>query len=499
MKTDGDFLAKIAIDIRACLDSSKPDLSANPKEVEGKRAKLLVAFSGGQDSTALLIALSILSGTHGWSIQAAHINHGLRGPESDADQAFSQSLCDELGIKLDIHEVCSLPTVADLCSEDALREMRYAFLEDLAIKHEVTALLTAHTLDDQVETILFRLIRGTSSFGFQGIQRERRLHSGILLLRPMLRVTRHDVIRFLAAQKMKPRFDSSNLDIKYSRNFIRQTILGPIKDRFPGVLERIQRFSADVQVDDEFISSIAAETCAKLELDNDLWDCGQLGHLPRPVLSRIVAKNIQERGIELTHERVELLCGLISSACSEERSSSRFSLNDTWDVKKRANHLWWLNKSIASDQPIPFNVKLRIPGSTLLATLGKVFHVECFDVDYPVVFPLSGQIEALVDLTETDKPIFVRRRLAGDFIQPLGMNERVSLKKYLHTHKAASLEPILRQSLDAKWTQTKCIVLANENEVLWIPGVGLSERIRVRNQPSHKMSILPLAADFATS
>jgi tRNA(Ile)-lysidine synthase len=463
-------------------------------EIPEQQEKLLVAFSGGPDSSALLFALSIIAKRLHWSLEAAHVNHRLRGAESDGDQDYCRDLCARLSVPLHIYQDPRIEEGGS-SSEEALRSSRYDFMERTAARIEASVLLTGHTLDDQVETIFFRLIRGTSLSGAAGIAAGRRLESGVFLIRPMLLLTRDEVVQFLGDQSIEARHDRSNQELKYSRNFLRHIVMQPLKERFPGFEVRVQRFADAARIDDDFVHGIACEWYQRLELEHDCWNCLDFKHLHDAVLNRIFVIGLSNRGIEVTNERIDLLVRQIKSAVP---GVDRVSFNDRWDVKKEGNHLWWLDKETELLPATFFLVPLRVPGTTIILPLAKAVAIETVTEatgNRPQAFPCEESLEALVDLTALTEQIVLRRRQSADFIQPFGRQEKVSLKKFLHTRKAAAQRLNLRNCLDPHWTVHKCVVLAAGDEVLWIPGIGLSEKLRVRNQPTHRFAILTLASE----
>jgi tRNA(Ile)-lysidine synthase len=453
-----------------------------------------VAFSGGPDSSALLVALSVLAERLHWPIEAAHVNHRLRGAESDGDQNYCQDLCARLNIPLHIYQDPRLEDGGSP-SEEALRFSRYDFMERIAEQIGVDVLFTGHTLDDQVETIFFRLIRGTSLAGVTGIPASRRLESGVCLIRPMLSVTRDEVLQFLGDQLIDARHDRSNEELKYSRNFLRHIVMQPLKERFPGFEERVQRFADSARIDDHFIHGIAHQWYQNLQLEHDCWNALEFRHLHDAVLNRIFVIGLSNRGIEVTNERIDFLVRRIKL---DAPGDDRISFNERWDVKTEGNHMWWLDKNIEISPVSLFQVPLRVPGTTVILPLAKAVSIEALTEatgNLPQAFPSQESLEALVDLTHVNEQMVLRRRQPGDFIQPFGRQEQVSLKKFLHTRKAAAHRQNLRDSLDPVWTVNQCVVLAAGDEVLWIPGFGISEKLRVRNQPTHRLAILNLASD----
>jgi tRNA(Ile)-lysidine synthase len=214
-------------------------------------AKILVGVSGGADSLALLDALVRL----GWRPHVCHLNHRWRGAASEADAAFVRQLARQRGLPVTIATLRRRnPAVPP--TEAAGREARLAFFERVARKTGISTLVLAHTADDQAETVLMRLIRGAGPTGLAGIAAERRLGK-LRVVRPLLEVTRAEVLQYLAAHGLKWREDATNRDRRYLRNRIRQELLPLLeRDYNPGIRDVLRR-TAEI-----FRAEAAAEPAA---------------------------------------------------------------------------------------------------------------------------------------------------------------------------------------------------------------------------------------------
>lgn len=221
---------------------------------------VVVGISGGADSTALLIALAQLSGKqlpgnhqlpgnqlatdtantsanqHSGFLIAAHFNHGLRGDESDADQQFSSDLAKRLGIQF-----ASAQSSQPCHDEATMSALRMAFLIDTAKQHGARYIALAHSLDDNVETVLHHLMRGTGPAGLCGIGSPRNVDDDLVLVRPMLGISRDQIRSSLRSTGQSWREDSSNASVHYSRNWIRHELIPLIQSRYPSAVPAIDR------------------------------------------------------------------------------------------------------------------------------------------------------------------------------------------------------------------------------------------------------------------
>lgn len=229
-------------------------------------AGIVVAVSGGPDSVALLHALLRLRGPA--PLVIAHLNHQLRGAESDADEAFVRDLHASLVARgnppLELRclriDVGGRAAAAGANIEATARDERYRFLADVAREHGLSLVATGHTADDQAETVLHRLLRGAGLQGLRGIAPRRPLADRVELIRPLLDVTRTEVLKFLENEGVAARQDSSNADLKFTRNRIRHELLPYLAEHFnPGIRDILGRLASEASeaVEDEQAGTLA--------------------------------------------------------------------------------------------------------------------------------------------------------------------------------------------------------------------------------------------------
>ncbi len=226
-----------------------------------KDVTVIAAVSGGADSVALLRASLAIRQQGAGRLVAAHCNHRLRGPESEADAAFVYDLCRQLGVacEIGIVDVSQADDSGDGL-EAAAREARYAFLSAVAGRHGARYLATAHTADDQAETILHRIVRGTGVAGLAGIPRVRPLNELTTLVRPLLWAHRGEVLAYLADLGQVHRHDASNLDRRFTRNRIRHELLPRLAaDYNPSVVEALVRLGQLAGETQEALGRLAGE------------------------------------------------------------------------------------------------------------------------------------------------------------------------------------------------------------------------------------------------
>lgn len=215
-----------------------------------REVPILIAVSGGADSVALLRGLVAIGAGGRGGISAAHVNHGLRGAESDGDEAFVHRLANQLGIACH-RQKAELPKTSGDGLEAAARVARYEFLKAAAERAGARYVATAHTADDQAETILHRILRGTGLAGLAGIPRVRPLGSSISLIRPILAICRSDVLDYLHSLGQPYREDATNTETHFTRNRIRHELLPLIRQHYncdaDAALRRLGQLAGEAQ------------------------------------------------------------------------------------------------------------------------------------------------------------------------------------------------------------------------------------------------------------
>lgn len=212
-------------------------------------SRVLAAVSGGPDSVCLAHWLSVQAKRKNLAVTLLHVHHGLRGRAADADARFVERLGANLGLKVVVVRapVKALAAKRRLGLEEAGRKERYRVLGERARRGRYGAVATGHQLDDQAETVLLHLLRGTSLEGLGGIAPRRELRPGVALIRPLLPLTRAEVLLYLKRHGLQWRTDASNADPKFTRNWVRRDVLPRLEKRAPGVKERLAAMAAKVR------------------------------------------------------------------------------------------------------------------------------------------------------------------------------------------------------------------------------------------------------------
>jgi len=241
----------------------------------------ILAVSGGPDSVALVRLVHFLRENS--PIQpstspliVAHFNHGLRGEESDRDQEFVRDLTNQIGGQFR----CGRSAPPARPSEEGLRLDRYRFLEKLGEETGARLIATGHTSDDQAETVLFRLFRGAGLRGLTGIRPTRPLGVATTLVRPLLQISRSEILELLRELKQPYRIDPSNAEVDYTRNYLRNSLIPELQTRFPGSIQgallRLNQQAAETveyldQQSQPLFQAIIEQSEISLSLNTSLW------------------------------------------------------------------------------------------------------------------------------------------------------------------------------------------------------------------------------------
>ena len=264
-------------------------------------SRVLAAFSGGADSTALVHLLAVGLPELGLAVRACHINHRIRGEEADRDEAFCRRFCGELGIPF-LSAAADVPAIArreGLSLEDCARRERYRLLESLAEPGELIA--TAHTMTDNAETLLLRLCRGSGLRGLGGIQARRGN-----IVRPLLECTRADTEEYCRRNGLPWMEDSSNRDIAHSRNRVRHNVLPQLRQLNPSLEETLSRSMALLARDEDYLASQARELYARARQGERLAAAPLLAAHPA-LRSRALGLFLEGNGAGVSAGRIALL------------------------------------------------------------------------------------------------------------------------------------------------------------------------------------------------
>ena len=435
-----------------------------------KQDKIFVGFSGGVDSLCMLDVLSELRCEYGFKLAAGHLNHNWRGEESKQEALKSEEYCKSKDIEF---HTKTLPNGLPQTEEEA-REQRYKFLNDVAIEISATAILTGHTNTDNVETVLYRILKGTGLNGLRGIP-EVRLQEGLpAIYRPIINLKREDCIRYCKEKLLVPSVDPSNYNEKYLRNRIRHSLLPELRTYNNAIDNSIRRLSLIAKESEEIIEEYLSGIKEKV-IQNNVIKTVDFLVLSNALKKRVLMSFLHENNIEYTFERIDLLLDFALEN-KDSKSGKTFSIEKSSWIFVSSKVIKIIDHTRGEGvDAVPVNLE----GETIHPELGVKLSIKKWTSDAPKSFPKEDSKEIYVNLSE--EKLYLRTRKPGDVIQPFGMKERTKLKKYLINR---GIPEHVRDELP---------LLTSEVEVLWVTYVGISEVLRVHKIPSHVVKIEKLA------
>ena len=432
-----DIVTRFEGEVREALEAA---------QLTGRR--LVVAVSGGPDSLALLYALHRLRDELGLALHVAHLDHRLRGQDSAADAEFVAQTCAKLGIDYTVEDVDVLAFRREhrMSLEEAAREVRYRFLANVAEQVGAEAVVLGHTSDDQVETVLMNVIRGSGLRGLRGmmpVSKQRIAGSDLTLFRPLLNLPKQDTIAYCEALHLTPRADESNRSMEMTRNRIRLELLPLLRDMNPAFGDaalRLSRNAVDAlavvdKAVDEAWSDAVTEEGESIRIDRERFfelDAALRSHLVIRALSHVKGDT---QGIERIHVD-DAVNAVIESSGSQLHLPGGLRLI----VEQRSAHLYAEDDVFASSS---FDASpLAVPG---LKTVGgwristERIKIASEDRSSGTYWHSAEQFVERFGRGVDVSSLAVRSRVPGDRFQPLGMSGTKKLKDFMIDEKVPGL------------------------------------------------------------
>ncbi len=419
--------------------------------------KILLAVSGGLDSVALLDIFSRLKSELKLELAVVHVHHGIRGDEADEDLEFVKSLSKEYNLPFYKKKVAAKTFAKSkkLSLEESARILRYQAFEEFLTKSKFSKLATAHTANDQAETVMDHFLRGSGSLGMQGMQKKR----GVFI-RPLLELAREDLERYAEENKLTFREDSSNEDLKFRRNRIRRELIPYLEEHFNpnliATLNRTARIFSETESVLESVSEEAFKSLVSLQKKNEiiLEIEGFLGYfksIQKYVLFR-ACKALEINRNDLSFDKLDKLLGVIA----ERKAGKRIDINK--DFQLLVDHDCILITGKAPNQ-IP-GFKFDLLKSSALKFGAYELRWSISKKEEPVEFNKNKQIEFL-DFDKTGHSLCVRTFHPGDRFIPLNFNGQKKIADYFSDrkipHRLREVTPILESPAGIVWLCGHCI------------------------------------------
>lgn len=456
-----------------------------------QRGCWVVGVSSGPDSTLLLHALRALSTGRdlGWTLHAAHFHHGLRGAEADADEQFAAELANRLGVTLHAEhaDIRAWSETEDGSTEEVARRHRYAFLERVALKTGSDCVAVGHHADDNAETVLHRICRGTGLRGLAGISDVRPIQPGsrVRLVRPLLPHRRATIDALCAARGLEARADSSNATGEFTRGRIRNTILPLLRESLnPNVTDALLRLAEQARWVGGYLEEAAARTFDSLVV------CEEPRHLVlnTPALlgkHRTIQAEVVRRAMslmpggeqDLSAAHIEAVLRMAADAAS----GKELHLPGPVVVSKLYDRLEF--RPLEPEEPPPelAPVLVDCPGTTPLPLLGAELVAELCDSDPSKIEELRQEPrpnEEWLDYDRLKLPLVVRGRRPGDRFQPLGAPGTKSVSDFLIDEK---IEPQRRARIG---------LLCDQAGPVWVMPLRIDERAKLHDASQQALRLV---------
>ena len=416
-------------------------LAAERFNMFGKADTIVCALSGGADSVCLTLALKELSSEYGFKLKAIHVNHLLRGAESDRDEQFCRDLCEREDIPLTVFraDAAVFSKEHKMSLESGARKLRYNFFDEVC--GENAKIATAHTLSDSAETVIFNLSRGTGLKGLCGIPPVRDK-----MIRPLIYCKREEILSYLSERGQGFVTDSTNLSDDYSRNKIRHNVIPVLEELNSGFLESIKRLTESLSEDERFLSELAAE-----HYDDDLRN------VDASVRRRVIRSKLREAGIEPSGEKI-----LSAEECALKGNGKTVLSGELYAVAKNGR----IQTEIIPRERLVFpETKAIIGENPFLCDKTVIISVNNGENNADGVRVNDLLTKFALDCDKIQGELFLRNRRDGDSFIRAGRSFTSSLKKLMNENV-----PVGKRD--------KIAILADDKGIIWAEGFGIAERVK---------------------
>jgi len=442
--------------------------------------KVVLAVSGGADSTALLYAISALSRKNALKTEllCIHINHLLRATQSDSDEDFviEQAAGLKLAIKTKRVNVREFAAHEKLSIETAARQLRIKNLIEIAKANNCSTIATAHQKNDNAETLLQRLSRGTGFRGLGGIWPKRIFHNEFKFIRPLLCVDRNEIIQYLQHKKLKWRQDYTNADCTYRRNYIRHRLLPQLQQDCDGSLvERLFELSESARGFYKLICRNADEIWLKVADcagEKVTLDVKMLLAQPQPVIIELFRRGLKALGCgerNLSQFHYENLLQLARQNTSGRKIDLPGECAANTEYGKIIFSVPEINSH--SNELVDKSITLDIPGQTKFGRYS--IEASVFQLNKENFKKFKAEKTSFIEWFDFNKikhPLFIRLRKAGDRFIPLGLSQEKKVGKFL---TAARLPQNLRKQL---------LIVTDSEKIIWLWPIRTSEQTKVTSE-----------------
>lgn len=448
-----------------------------------KGDKVIIGVSGGPDSVCLLHILDSLKEELDITLYIAHVEHGFRGQASKEDARFVEELGRKMGIEVfstsvDVPEFIKK---SGLSPEDAARKVRYDFYEEVMRKVRGNKVALGHNLDDQVETLIMRFLRGTGPKGLGGISpvRDR------IYIRPLLEVRRDEIIRFLNENNMEYRIDETNLKDVYHRNRIRLKLIPLLEREYnPNLKNTLSRMAYIFREDSRYLEGVAEKyylETARYEPEGILIKYDKFKDLPFSIKTRILLKGIEEvRGSTKDIGFIHIL--EVVRLADAGAVSSRLVLPGEFIIEKGYKGIYITKRGGIPREFPDYQYTLDIPGRCFVPELGVDFVCEVIprnELKQIRRNPFIGQF----DFDKIKETLIIRNRRPGDRFKPLGLKGIKKLKDFFIDEKV----PV--------YLRNKVPLVVSGEDIIWVVGYRINHDYKIADSTKKILTIKRLKGE----
>jgi tRNA(Ile)-lysidine synthase len=443
--------------------------------------RVLIACSGGPDSAALLNLLYGIKDNYQIQLYLAHINHGLRGSDSEKDETFVKSLGRVFDLPVFVKKigVKKLSQREKLSIEEAARMARYEFFEALADRLKIDKIATGHTQNDQAETVLMRLLRGAGPAGLSGIPIKRGR-----IIRPLLKVPRKDILKYLKVNRIRFRVDKTNLKSHYLRNKVRNRLLPQLSKEYnPNLVAVLSRTAENLSESQSFINQqIELQTgriLSRQDKNSIILNLPKLRRLSLVLQKGMIRSAWQKLSGELyplDFDEVDRVLRLAISGKAGQRVNLK---KNYWAEKSRASLIFMQKEPKLNKLRIPLKKEIRLD-KLHLKIKSEIFNRS----DLPDKISTRNEREAYLDLDKFTLPPVLRGWKNGEKFKPLGMEGSKKLSDFFTDLKVPRY---LRENVP---------VLSSNGRIAWVVGYRISEDFKVIPQTKRVLHLQAEAKGF---
>lgn len=431
-----------------------------------KNDKILIALSGGPDSICLLDIMIKLKDEYNLTLYAAHLNHRIRGIDAQEDSLFCQKICKKNNVTFFVKNI-DIPELAVQQSrgvEEVARDVRYDMFFDIKNKLGINKIAVAHNLDDQAETMLMKMFRGSGIQGLRGIDYKRK--DGII--RPLLDIYKSQINEYCDVNNLNPRIDKTNFESDYSRNKVRLDLIPYIENNYCENIKQILSRTANVIRDDynyiEEVSKEHYELLVKNKSDDEIiLDLPLLKNTDTAIQKRVIRLAILDimgnlNNVENVH--------IVDSLSLLEKSDGKI-INLPKNLKAYIkNEDYVITTKNQENEEITYEYKIEINGKTVVNEIGLTVTTSVLPAKDSLALPVSKYIKVF-DYDKIVGSLYVRSRKIGDKLSPIGLTGTKKIKDILINKKIPA---------DTKYMFP---IISDDEQILWLLGYRISENYKI--------------------